>query len=49
MKLGLAISPGFGVHESPCEQLRARLDLVRLARATGLSSITMGEHYLAAP
>jgi alkanesulfonate monooxygenase SsuD/methylene tetrahydromethanopterin reductase-like flavin-dependent oxidoreductase (luciferase family) len=49
MKLGLAISPGFGMNESAHEQMLARVDLVHAARTAGLSSITMGEHYLASP
>jgi alkanesulfonate monooxygenase SsuD/methylene tetrahydromethanopterin reductase-like flavin-dependent oxidoreductase (luciferase family) len=49
VKIGLAISPGFGVDQSPHDQMRERVDLVRAAREAGFSSIAMGEHYLAAP
>lgn len=49
MKLGLAIGAGFDAGRSAHDQMLERLEMVRLAKQAGLSSITMGEHYLADP
>jgi alkanesulfonate monooxygenase SsuD/methylene tetrahydromethanopterin reductase-like flavin-dependent oxidoreductase (luciferase family) len=49
IRLGLSISPGFGADESALDQMRERVALVGAARRAGLSSIAMGEHYLASP
>lgn len=49
MKIGLAVGAGFETGRSAHDQMRERLEMVRLAKQAGLSSITMGEHYLADP
>ncbi|HEX2172541.1 MAG TPA: LLM class flavin-dependent oxidoreductase [Dehalococcoidia bacterium] len=49
MKLGLAVGAGFDAGRSAYDQMRERFEMVRLAKQAGLSSICMGEHYLADP